>query len=75
MGARAFPPLVLDAAHSVRAGESLDRAVGWYWCLGGGERRAAVDEWILATGHPLAQEPGTAEQRFRALVREAIAGD
>lgn len=40
------------------------------YCRASREDRNAVDAWLVAMQHPLSMEPGTAEGRFLAIVRE-----
>jgi len=69
------PELVKAAlTRHVVTGEALTRACTWVWfqCATSAEREE-VDRWIVGIGHPLGFEPGTAENRFRAIVRELAA--
>lgn len=61
----AYPEDVLRAARAVlRSGLRELETYPWY--------QYGADDWLVATGHPLAMEPGTGHQRFVALVREAL---
>jgi hypothetical protein len=65
-----LPSLVKDAVARVKSGETLDQAANWVWFQSPSSERKKVDAWIVETKHSLGFEPGTAEQRFKALVRE-----
>ena len=68
-----YPALVVEALGRVRHGESSLAACNWVWFhCATQEQRAEVDKWIVATGHALGFQPGTAEHRFRHLVMEGM---
>ena len=64
------PTIITDAITRARR-EDLDSAVSWIWFFSSdAEARASVDSWLVSTQHPLAKEPGTKCDRFRAIVKE-----
>jgi len=68
------PPLpVLAAAAVDRFRREGERGIDWVWLWAPAEQRAAVDDWLVRTRHPLAYQAGTPESRFRQLVREITA--
>ena len=63
------PPMVRQAAINLR--RDGPSALSWMWDRGLDARdKQVIEKWIVASGHPLATQAGTAEGRFRALVRE-----
>jgi hypothetical protein len=69
-----YPLLVTRAvARLLTQGQGIHAACGWEWSVATSGERIAVDEWIVATQHPLGALPSTAERRFTLLVREAAA--
>jgi hypothetical protein len=70
---RELPSLVREAIARVRSGESVDQAANWVWFHGASRaERDAVDTYIIETKHRLGFEAGTAEQRFKELIRESV---
>jgi hypothetical protein len=68
-----YPKLVSQATQRVQSGEAFHSATGWVWSMADSNDRLAVDDWIVATKHPLGQLPSTRERRFTLLVHEAFA--
>ena len=67
------PHILDDVLQRVLAGESLDSAVVWVWFHAStATDRSAIDSWLVKLQHPLAGEPSTPEQRFRAICREHV---
>ena len=67
-------PYLIDCALArIECGESLDAACAWIWDRHSTRaEREAVDAWLVATQHPMAQEAGLPRHRFRQLVREHL---
>jgi hypothetical protein len=69
------PTLVDMAIARIRSGESLLSATAWTWDRADSQDRLAVDDWIVATKHPLGMLPSTRERRFRILVDELYSNE
>jgi hypothetical protein len=65
---RIVPELVRSAI--ARWPDEKGNAWSWVWTYAGPNDRADVDEWLVRTGHPLASQAGTPENRFRQLIAE-----
>ena len=64
-------PTIIDSALLRAKSEGVDSAVSWIWFFGSDPtERDAVDKWLVTTQHPLAMQPGTPTDRFRAIVKE-----
>lgn len=66
------PAIINEAvSRSQCSGETVDTAVSWIWFFGSdADGRSTVDQWLVEQGHPLAMQPGTDTDRFRAIVTE-----
>lgn len=70
-----YPRVVREAVARPRRDDpmvSRERRISDAWFSVARAEKEAVDRWLVATGHPLAYEPGTDEYRFKALVREIL---
>ena len=67
-----YPNIVNAAVLRMQRGESIYSACAWLWDMGRSDDRLSVDDWIVATKHPLGEMPSTREHRFRLLVEEVF---
>lgn len=60
-----------SACNRIRSGESLEQAVSWeyFQCMPQAEK-FRFDGWLVEIQHPQSFVASTAENRFRALVKE-----
>ncbi len=64
-------PTIIDRTLARLPTDDLDTAVSWVWFFASDPtERNAVDAWLVKQNHPLAMQPGTATDRFRAIVAE-----
>jgi len=62
------PPIVTEAIE--RFQREGDRGIDWVWLHMSDPQGQEFERFLVESGHPLAKEPGTPEQRFRTYVQE-----